>query len=68
MEDDEEEEQQLEGPDGGGFDIRLHATGCIGGLAAGHIDEDLLAEMAADADRVTILSAYYVPDVLQAIN
>ena len=66
-EDGEEEEQQSEGPGGSGFDIVLHATGCAVGLGAGHVDENSLKEMAKDADSVTILSAYYVPDVLRAI-
>ena len=67
IEDGEEEEQQSEGPGRGRFDIVLHATGCAVGLGAGHVDENSLKKMAKDADSVTILSAYYVPDVLRAI-
>ena len=67
IEDDEEEEQQSEGPGGGSFDVVLHATGCGGGPRAGYVNENSLAELAADADSVTILSAYYVPDILQTI-
>ena len=61
------EERQPEAPDGGDFDIVLHATGCGGGPEARHVDLNLLAGMAKDADSVTILSAYYVPDVLKTI-
>ena len=67
IEDGEEEEQQSEGPGRGRFDIVLHATSCAVGLGAGHVDENSLKKMAKDADSVTILSAYYVPDVLRAI-
>ena len=67
IEDDEEEEQQLERAVEGGFDVVLHATGCGVGPGEGHVNEESLAELAADADSVTILSAYYVPDVLRVI-
>ena len=53
--------------DGGGFDIALFATGCGGVQGVGHVDEKSLAAMAADTDSVTILSAYYVPGVLETI-
>ena len=61
------EERQSEGPDGGDFDIGLYATGHSGTPGAGHVDEKSLAGMAGDADSVTVLSAYYVPDVLKTI-
>ena len=65
-EDVEDEEQQSEGPYEGGFDIVLHVTGNGAGQRQ-HVDENSLTEMAANADSVTILSAYYGPDVLETI-
>ena len=61
------EERQLKLLDGGDFDIVLYATGCGGGREARHVDLNSLAGMAKDSDSVTILSAYYVPDVLKTI-
>ena len=61
------EKRRSEAPDGRDFDIVLHATGCGGGPEARHVDLNSLAGMAKDADSVTILSAYYVPDVLKTI-
>ena len=66
-EDGGDEERQSEGPDGGEFEIALHETGYGGGTGARHVDENSLAGMAEDTDSVTILSAYYVPDVLETI-
>ena len=61
------EERQLEAPDGEDFDIVLYATGRDGGPETMHVDLNSLAGMAKDADSVTILSAYYVQDVLNTI-
>ena len=66
-EDGGDEEQQSEVPEGEVVDIALHATGHGGATGARHVDENLLAEMAEHADSVTILSAYYVRDVLETI-
>ena len=60
-------ERESERPDGRDFDIALFATGCGGGSGVGHVDEKSLAKMAKDADSVTVLSAYYVPRVLETI-
>lgn len=61
------EERQPEGLDRGGFGIALYGTGNDGVPEMGHVDDSSLARMAKDADRVTILSAYYVPEVLKTI-
>ena len=61
------EEQPPEGPDGGDLRIELHATGSGGAPGVRHVDENSLVQMATDADRVTVLSAYYVRDVLGKI-
>lgn len=53
--------------DQGALDIALYATGCGGVQGVKNVDEKSLAEMAADADGVTVLSAYYVPEVLETI-
>ena len=66
-EDGGEVERESERPDGGDFDIAFFATGCGGLPGVGHVDEKSLAEMAKDADSVTVLSAYYVPKVLETI-
>ena len=66
-EDGVDEEPKFEGPDRRDFDIRLYATEHGGVSGAEHVDEHSLAEMAEDAESVTILSAYYVPDVLKTI-
>ena len=59
--------RQSGSPDERAFDIVLHATSDRCGRQVAHVDENMLANMAADANSVTILSAYYVKDVLNAI-
>ena len=64
-----DDQQQSKGLGGGHFDVMLHATG-VGTAAdsrAGHVDENSLARVAGDAASATILSAYYVQDVLRTI-
>ena len=62
-----ENERQSEGLGVRAFDVVLHSTGDGCGRQVEHVDENMLAKMAADANSVTILSAYYVKDVLYAI-
>ena len=66
-EDDWDEERQSDGPDGGHFNIALHVTGYGNRPGPEHVDENSLAGMAKDAECVKILSAYYVPKVLETI-
>ena len=53
--------------DGGNFDIALFATGHGGVQGVENFNKNSLAAMAADADSVTVLSAYYVPEVLETV-
>ena len=61
------DEWRPQGPDKRDSGMVLHSTRYDSGLGAAHLDENLLARMASDADTATILSAYYVPDVLKAL-
>ena len=60
-------EWHSDGPYGGDFRIALHRTGCDGVLGTTHVNENMLAGMAKNADSVTIMSAYYVPEVLETV-
>ncbi|MYD99650.1 MAG: NgoFVII family restriction endonuclease, partial [Alphaproteobacteria bacterium] len=51
----------------GHFRLALFASGCGGLKGIEDINERSLEERAAAADSVTILSAYYVPEVLETI-
>ena len=55
------------GRDGGDFRVALYRTGCDGVPGTAHVNENMLAGMAKNADSVTIMSAYYVPEVLETI-
>ena len=61
------DEHPSEEPDGGDFHIELHATANGGVPGVRHVDENSLAGMAKNADSVTVLSAYYIRDVLKNI-
>ena len=62
------EEGKFVGPDGEKAEVTLYVTGFEHELSGGEsVNEMALQRMAADADSVTVLSAYYVLDVLETI-